>query len=89
MDSLDEDGWTPVHYAAENGHVEILNVLRTSGADVNRIVSKQNIVFSCLLSIIYIVICKFEQNDFVVAGCIFDFMPPETRSGMIVRMWGS
>ena len=81
MDSLDEDGCAPVHYAAESGHVEILNVLRTRGADVNRTVSKQNTIFSCLLSIVYIVICQFEQNYSVVAGCSFDFMPTETNSG--------
>jgi hypothetical protein len=31
----DVNGWTPLHYAAENGHVEIARLLLQNGADVN------------------------------------------------------
>ena len=26
----DNDGWTPIHYAARNGHLEIIKLLMTS-----------------------------------------------------------
>jgi ankyrin repeat protein len=31
----DEYGWTPLHYAALNGHIEIARLLLQNGADVN------------------------------------------------------
>lgn len=29
-----KDGWTPLHYAARNGHIEICTLLINKGADI-------------------------------------------------------
>jgi len=31
-----QDGWTPLHQAAHNGHIEVVRHLLSSGADVNK-----------------------------------------------------
>ena len=35
VNAKDEDGWTPLHLAAEEGHKEIAELLIDKGADVN------------------------------------------------------
>jgi ankyrin repeat protein len=35
VNSKDKDGWTPLHWAAWNGHLDIVQILLPNGADVN------------------------------------------------------
>ena len=35
VNAKDKDGWTPLMYAAANGHLEIVDFLISKGADVN------------------------------------------------------
>ena len=37
-----EEGWMPLHYAAENGYDEIISLLLEAGADVNALNSASN-----------------------------------------------
>lgn len=35
VDAADQDGWTPLHYACDRGHVEVAKLLLEEGANVN------------------------------------------------------
>ena len=35
-DTRDAEGWTPLHWAAANGHIHVVKFLIEKGADVNR-----------------------------------------------------
>ncbi|XP_025420007.1 uncharacterized protein LOC112690247, partial [Sipha flava] len=35
VNAKDKDGWTPLHYAVQNGYNEVVGVLLNKGADVN------------------------------------------------------
>ena len=35
MDAKEEDGWTPLHWAAYNGHTDVVKALITAEADVD------------------------------------------------------
>ncbi|MDO5567232.1 MAG: ankyrin repeat domain-containing protein [Planctomycetia bacterium] len=35
VDAKQDDGWTPLHWAAKNGHVDAIKTLTAAGADVN------------------------------------------------------
>ena len=43
-----QNGWTPLHFAAQNGHVLVVEALIAAGADVSAI-SEVNCSFSKLL----------------------------------------
>ena len=47
-----QNGWTPLHFAAQNGHILVVEALITAGADV-RVISEVNCSFSkfyCIVS---------------------------------------
>ena len=37
MDGRDKDGWTSLHVASKNGHLEVAKLLLTNGADPRKI----------------------------------------------------
>ena len=41
VNAVDKDKWTALHYAAQNGHVDVVKVLLQNGANVNA-VDEQN-----------------------------------------------
>ena len=43
-----QNGWTPLHFAAQNGHILVVEALITAGADFNA-VSEVNCSFNKLL----------------------------------------
>ena len=45
VDTADNDGWTPLHYAAQEGYVEVMKILLARGAQVDQKVSIQRSSF--------------------------------------------
>ena len=43
MDAIDECGYTSLHCAADNGHVEIVKELLKAGANINKVTKMPSI----------------------------------------------
>ena len=50
---MGQGGYTPLHYAAENGHTEIASLLIGNGADINRKDYVSILVYICNYMIYY------------------------------------
>ena len=43
VDTTDNAGWTPLHCAAQEGHVEVMKILMARGAQVDKKVSLHSV----------------------------------------------
>ena len=65
-------GYTPLHQAAQQGHIEILNILLKYGADpnlVSRVTNNFNIYLEILL-LLSLQLCSEGDNNWVNEGLV-------------------
>ena len=50
VESAKNDGWTPLHIAAEKGHMEVIIFMVSRGAQADQRVQPQLLCFLCVLA---------------------------------------